>query len=230
MSQMTSPSVFYKSSNSSQGSRFLVGSTDSAKRSPTSAALGFSCATLLGMAFSGGVVAGSNSPTSPLVQADIKAVPTLSKSSQAGTKHTNDHVGSSNPWAQDIEFIRFQCDVSVSALAGLFDVTRKTFYGWMSGEVMPRSHRIVRISALRSALSALSSREERSAVFGLLDKRASSGQNIREIIASNSEDENVLDQLTDVLREFDPQVQKGAERARKTGTKSRAHESAFPTA
>lgn len=226
----TSRVVFYRGKDQ-RGTKYFVAVKDPGKSNSTSAALGFSCAALLGVAFAGGVGPGPATPTSPIVQTDIKAAPVLSKSTRAVLPSDGDAGGvPPTQWAQDIEWIRFQADVSVSALAGLFDVTRKTFYGWMSGEVVPRQHRIERVSALRAALASLPTREERSAVFGLLDRRVGVGATFRGLLASKSEDGNVLDQLTDALKELDPQIQKAAERAKRTGAKSRAFESDFRSA
>ncbi|WP_147300669.1 hypothetical protein [Lysobacter silvisoli] len=230
MSQTAQSFVIYRNLEGQQAIKFFVPSADPTKSSTTSAALGFGCATLLGVAFAGGVMAGVSAPTSPVVQIENKAIPHLLRSSKEAAPHADPDGASPDQWVQDIEWIRFQSDISVTALAGLFNVTRKTFYGWMSGEVVPRSHRIVRIAALRTALSLLPTREERNAVFGLLDRRTGSRVTIRDMLASNSEEDGVLDQLTDAIKEFDLHIQKGAARAKRTGVKSRAYESEFPAA
>ncbi|MBE0316887.1 MULTISPECIES: hypothetical protein [Xanthomonas] len=223
--------IVYYSNKNQRGGRFFIPANDPVKNKSTGGVIGFSCAALLGVAFTGGVAAGQAAPTSPIVQPDIKATPVLSKSKReaGGTNSDTDSVPPSQ-LVQDLEWVKAQADVSVSALASLFDVTRKTFYGWMSGEVSPRPHRVIRVSALRAALASLSTREERNAVFGLLDRRVGAGTTIREMLASKEEDGNVLDQLTDALQELDPQIQKAAERATRTGTRSRAFEVNFPVA
>ncbi|APO95867.1 hypothetical protein BJD12_12905 [Xanthomonas vesicatoria ATCC 35937] len=220
----------YYSNNNQRGGRFFIPANDPAKNKSTGGVIGFSCAALLGVAFAGGVSAGQAAPTSPIVQTDIKATPVLSKSRREAGANSDTDSAPPSQWAQDIEWVKAQADVSVSALASLFDVTRKTFYGWMNGEVSPRPHRVIRVSALRAALASLPTREERNAVFGLLDRRVGAGTTIREMLASKEEDANVLDQLTDALQELDPQIKKAAERAKRTGTKSRAFEVNFPVA
>lgn len=203
-------------------------STPSSK--PKAVLLGATCSALLGAAFAGGLAPGVASATSPVVQTEIKALATYAKLARA--EQAQKRAGGPEPggWVRDIEWIRFETDVSVSALANLFDVTRKTFYSWMNAEGTPRSHRVIRIAALRTALATLSSREERSAVFGLLDWKSGGNQSIRELMASNSEDVNILDQLSNVLAQLAPQIQKATERSRRAGGKSRSFEADFSAA
>lgn len=198
----------------------------------TSAVLGTACAAMMGLAFAGGVAPlGAAAPTSANVR-EFKVAQISAKAARTDdeSENSDDNEVPVSQWAQDIEWIRFHSDVSVSALANVFDVTRKAFYGWMSGEVVPRSRRIARVSTLRSALELLSTREERTAVFGLLDRRTASGNTLRELLASSFEEENALSRLSDVLKELDPHIQRAAERARRGVAKSRAFEADFPTA
>lgn len=210
--------------------RFAVSAADPMV---TSAVLGTACAAMMGLAFVGGVpLVGAAAPTSANVQGEFKAAPILKRAvrTDVDSENSGENEVPISQWRQDIEWIRFHSDVSVSALANVFDVTRKAFYGWMSGEVVPRSHRIARVSTLRSALELLSTREERSALFGLLDRRTASGDTLRELLASSSEEENALGRMSDVIKELDPHIQRAAERARRGVAKSRVFEADFPTA
>jgi hypothetical protein len=222
--------INYQVYGGEQRKLFFVPTIDPNKGATTSAALGTACAALIGLAVIGGVPIGAGAPTSANVQVDLKVTPILAKSGRGEIEKKESNEALLSPWTQDIEWIRFHSDVSVSALASVFDVTRKAFYGWMSGDVAPRPHRVARVSALRSALALLSTREERSAVFGLLDRKIESGATIRGILASNFEDEIALGRLSDAIREINPQIEKAAERASRSGAKSRAFESDFPSA
>lgn len=221
---------------SSHGSsrRFVVNASDPSKSSQTNALLGTACAVLIGAAMSGGVVAGAHPSTGAIVLTEVKVAASGVRSVRIDSDGKSEFEGGDDPpqqmWVNDIEWIKFHSDVSVSALAQLFGVTRKAFYGWMNGEVTPRAHRALRISALREALAQLDSREERTAVFGLLDRKVLSGKTIRGLIASSDEgDANLAGELKNALLELDSQIQKVAGRARRAGAKTRAFESDFAT-
>lgn len=222
--------INYQTDSDGQGKRFFVSTKCPIKSTATSAALGTACAAVIGLAVLGGVPAGAGAPTSANVQEELKVPAILAKSGKAEIEKQEKNEVLLSSWVQDIEWIRFHSDVSVSALASVFDVTRKAFYGWMSGDVAPRSYRIARVSALRSALALLSTREERSAVFGLLDRKIESGDTIREILAANLEHGIALGRLSDAIKELNPQIEKAAERSRRSGAKSRAFESDFLSA
>ncbi len=201
-----------------------------AAASPTTTGLGLGCAGVLALAFAGGVHA-SQGPTKAAVSADGKSfVISISKLEGASQAADKDAAGDGPVWAQDLEWLKFHTDASISKLAELFGVTRKAFYAWMNGDSEPRAGRIERIAVFREALSSLATREERSAAMKLLNRPLSDGSTIQSILSLSLAEQDLLARLRNGFSELEENIQQGASRARSAGSRSRAFESEFPSA
>lgn len=188
--------------------------------------LGASLAAMMNIAASGGVVSAASASSAPH---DGKAWVSVSggKVSFATQTPSDELDDGSGRWVADLGWIKAESDVSVSALAELFGVTRKALYGWLEG-VEPRRGRQARISALKQVLASLPTREHRTGLLELADRPLASGETVRRILSSSSDDElSIVDQLNDALAEMDSYVEKAAQRLQKRSARSRHFESEF---
>lgn len=201
----------------------------SAVSSPTATGLGLGCAGALAVAIACGVPA-SHGPVSASINAEGKSfliTTSASAASKAG-KSLASEGGDAPAWALDLEWLRFNSDVSISKLADLFGVTRKAVYAWMSGESEPRAGRVERIAQFRQVLSELETREERTFALKLVNSPLKDGSTIRSILSLSLGEQDVMVRLRDAFTELAPTIQQRARRAGNSSIRSRAFEADFP--
>lgn len=137
---------------------------------------------------------------------------------------------SPGPWVDDMLWIKQKGGVTMSSLANLLGVTRKSLYDWIAGSE-PRNKRSAQIRVLKGALASLPDRATRSTVIDLIDRRLMDGTTIRSLLnASDLRDEEAM--TNRVAHGFAELVQKVASRTKRRSSasiRSTSFESDFPS-
>lgn len=114
--------------------------------------------------------------------------------------------------------IRERLSLSITQLAELFDVTRKSIYDWYEG-IEPRSATVTRIEILRQALDAIPSEVDLKRLKAVWNIPVS-GQSFRAVYHNDKLDSgSLLTELTKKLNELSPSLVKKTSSPRKATDK-----------
>lgn len=136
-----------------------------------------------------------------------------------------------NPeWRTNLLWIKNETDVTISALAELFGVTRRAFYSWLDGTTPKRGGSQARIAVLRDVLGSMPSRAQRTSLFALAGQ-AVDGVAFREVFQGSIDDVDELRERLDVMvAKLAPALEQQERRLDRRGGSSRSFETDFATA
>lgn len=106
-------------------------------------------------------------------------------------------IDSAPEWLESLRWIKSEADVTISALADLFGVTRRAFYSWLDGTTPKRGGSQARIALLRHVLAGLPS-HQRSALLAVKDEVVD-GVTFREVFQGPIDDVDVAKERLDVM-------------------------------